>query len=125
MEFCFIDNNRPLDPVARRRVRSHALKGKNLGKTISGRGHRRRQCEKAPDGAYSEQQRFKEVIHGKDGRALLPKPSKHSFDAAWTNSQLSNDTYFRGKELSYFVPPESLTSSSQYFMLQCELSLSE
>lgn len=46
MAFLFIDNNAPLDRQSQRRVRNHAMKGKNLGKVIPARGHKRQQPQR-------------------------------------------------------------------------------
>ena len=120
MEFRFIDNNVPLDQHSQKLIRSHAMKGKNLGKTILARGHKKRQCEKR---TYSDQTRAKPecLPKAQNGRLLLPKATKSAvFPAAASSQQMTLlPNYFCGEEISYFINPEPFTSSSRYLFHEC------
>ena len=120
MAFRFIDNNTPLDQHSKKLIRSHAMKGKNLGKTIPARGYKRHQCEKK---TCSSQVRGKSECLPKvqNGRLLLPKASK--LDVCSPTASLEHTTllpnYFCGVELSYFINPEPFTSPSRYLFHEC------
>jgi hypothetical protein len=120
MEFRFIDNNTPLDQHSQKLIRSHAMKGKNLGKTLPARGHKRRQRENE---ICSAQTRAKSegLPKVQKGRLLLPKASKPDSANASANPEhmplLRN--HFCGAELSYFVTAEPFTSSSRYLFHEC------
>ncbi|KAK7420753.1 hypothetical protein QQX98_002557 [Neonectria punicea] len=109
MEFRFIDNNTPLDRHSQRAIRSHAMKGKNLGKTIAARGHRWQKSERK---AKSE---GIPKVETQNGRWLLPKTDNG-------NTLLQN--HFGGAELSYFMTPnlEPFTLSSRYLILHYAIS---
>ncbi|RAO67926.1 uncharacterized protein BHQ10_003938 [Talaromyces amestolkiae] len=99
MEFCFINNNKPLDRRSQKLVRHHAMKGKNTGKTFRLRGHKRQQHK-------DEIQLDRWTTEGGKGRPLLPK-------FAQANSLLPVNP-FPGTELTYFTTSITLTPSVRY-----------
>ncbi|KPM43954.1 hypothetical protein AK830_g2606 [Neonectria ditissima] len=120
MEFCFIDNNKPLDRHSQKVLRSYAMKGKNLGKSVPARGHKWRQRESETG---SGQERAKSdgltklsgLTNAENGRLLLPKTSTpNSCNTSTTMSRPQN--WFSGAELFYFTTPEPITPSSRYLI---------
>ena len=110
MEFCFINNNAPLDRRSQKLVRHHAMKGKNTGKTIRLRGHKRQQHkgEIQLDRWTTESSCY---LEGGKGRPLLPK-------LAQANSLLPINP-FSGTELTYFSTSVPLTPSVRYLFHEC------
>ncbi|CAI6261072.1 unnamed protein product [Periconia digitata] len=110
MEYCFIDNNKPLDRISQKIVRSHAMKGKNVGRTITARGHRGRQRENEGDHTpILQPEIFSEI---RNGRIILPKVSSLKSSPAATE----RITLLRNPLYQTELLPEPLTSSSRYLL---------
>lgn len=112
MEFRFINNNAPLDRRSQRLVRNHAMKGKNLGRIIPARGHKRQQHEDGihPDRVTAEP---KPSTEREKGRPLLPKVIRPGPDITLPLNP------FSGAELAYFTIPVPLTTSVRYLFYEC------
>lgn len=121
MEFRFIDNTTPLDRHSRKAVRSHAMKGKNLGKTIQARGHKGRQCENEIRSAQARSKLDDGLPKVESGRLLLPKAPRPDSGNAFTSPKqmVSLQNHFPGAELAYFSISEPLISSSRYLLHEC------
>jgi hypothetical protein len=117
MEFRFINNNEPLDRRSQRLVRSHAMKGKNLGRTLPLKNDKRKQHEDRMHRSQLETQLRCSVKGGK-GRPLLPKPMNPSLNTAPPSNPFSGD------ELAYFAMPVPPTSSIRYLFYECGWHLS-
>ncbi|KAF5597778.1 Argininosuccinate synthase [Fusarium pseudoanthophilum] len=124
MKFQFIDHDSTQKPGARKAIRSHVMKGKNLGRTIQGRGKRHaapqlNDLQKSPDlskrGASVEERR-KSLDGAVDnvGNALL-FPEIADTDADTTYS--INNPY-SGKEYTYFSFPVQFTPSMRYYVYE-------
>jgi hypothetical protein len=114
MEFRFINNNAPLDRRSQKQVRNHAMKGKNLGRTIPARGHKKqqKQGEIRPDCWGTES---KCSTEDDKRRPLLPKTTRRG-PSPNMGSPLNP---FSGTELAYFMGPVPLTSSVRYLFYEC------
>ncbi|KAF4434644.1 hypothetical protein F53441_13661 [Fusarium austroafricanum] len=122
MKFQFIDHDSNNKPGSRKAIRSHVMKGKNLGRTITGRGKRHAQPEK--DDFFKELQLSKQTILveserdddsvvDSDGNALL-FPEITTTDVAYP----FNNPY-AGEEYTYFSFPVQFTPSMRYYVYEC------
>lgn len=121
MKFHFIDNTTPLDRHSQKAIRSHAMKGKNLGKTIPARGHRGRQSGNEIRSAQARPKVEEGLPKVENDRLLLPKASKPDSGNALTSPKqmVSLQNHFPGAELAYFSIPEPLIVSSRYLLHEC------
>lgn len=130
MKFHFIDNDSTQKPGARKAIRSHVMKGKNLGRTIQGRGKRHAASQlndshKSPDISkrdISVEGRTKSLDGAIDnvGNALL-FPEITDTD---TDTTYSINNPYSGKEYTYFSFPVQFTPSMRYYVYECQFILS-
>ncbi|PVI05998.1 hypothetical protein DM02DRAFT_667986 [Periconia macrospinosa] len=122
MEFCFVDNNTPLDRRSQSLVRSHAMKGKNLGRTIRARGRRGRQRQLDNESGFSQTEVNQEDLSATEsGRKLLPKISNPRSSNALEvrRPATSPQNNLQGSEMLYFVTPKQFNASSRYLFYEC------
>ncbi|KAG4280372.1 hypothetical protein FPRO06_11705 [Fusarium proliferatum] len=124
MKFQFIDNDSTQKPGARKAIRSHVMKGKNLGRTIQGRGKRHaapqlNDSHKSPDiskRGTSVEGRRKSLDGAVDhlGNALLfPEIADTGIDTTY-----SINNPYSGKEYTYFSFPVQFTPSMRYYVYE-------
>ena len=118
MDFRFINNDTRLDRNTRRLIRSHAMKGKNLGKVITARGHKNRQRER---GIALGQIQAKEnnLANAENGRPLGPERFCLVPSVAVPESRLPLLNPFCGAELSFFATPVEVTPSLRHLIHEC------
>jgi hypothetical protein len=131
MKFQFIDNDSTQKPGARKAIRSHVMKGKNLGRIIQGRGKRHAapqldDSHKSPDlskrGVNVEEiRKNNDVAVNNDGNALL-FPEIADIDA---DTEYSINNPYSGKEYTYFSFPVQFTPSMRYYVYECQYILSQ
>ncbi|KAF4497434.1 Argininosuccinate synthase [Fusarium agapanthi] len=124
MKFQFIDNDSTQKPGARKAIRSHVMKGKNLGRTIQGRGKRHAASQvndlhKSPDLSRSDvsvEERRKSLDGAVNnvGNALL-FPEIPDTD---TDTTYSINNPYSGKEYTYFSFPVQFTPSMRYYVYE-------
>ncbi|KAF5722045.1 Argininosuccinate synthase [Fusarium mundagurra] len=125
MKFQFIDNDSTQKPGARKAIRSHVMKGKNLGRTIQGRGKRHAApqsngLQRIPDlskrdVSVEERRKNIDVAVDNDGNALL-FPEIADIDA---DTEYSINNPYSGKEYTYFSFPVQFTPSMRYYIYEC------
>ncbi|KAM0554801.1 hypothetical protein ACHAPJ_006873 [Fusarium lateritium] len=123
MKFQFVDNDSTSKPGSRKAIRSHVMKGKNLGRTIQGRGRKhaapyegdffegvqqvkQQMCNK--DGGIAD-----DAVLDQDGNALM-FPEVTTVDAV---NSFNNP--FAGEEYTYFAFPVQFTPSMRYMVYEC------
>ncbi|KAF4971273.1 hypothetical protein FSARC_1843 [Fusarium sarcochroum] len=127
MKFQFVDNDSTNKSGSRKAIRSHVMKGKNLGRTIQGRGRKHaapyegdfflgvqqfKQKEGIKDGRIDD-----DPIIDQDGNALM-FPEITAVDAANT---FNNP--FAGEEYTYFAFPVQFTPSMRYLVYEFNTSV--
>ncbi|KAH8901081.1 hypothetical protein GQ53DRAFT_835039 [Thozetella sp. PMI_491] len=120
MELQFIDNNPArFDPHSRKLIRSHVMKGRNLGKMVPKRGWRKRAARLQPPDATSSSDE------------AIPAASDCTKD---TQGPLTQTRYpdgslpryrFAGSEFDYFVWPEQVTPPIRYLVYEFNASVLE
>jgi hypothetical protein len=111
MEFRFIDNKTRLDRRTQRVIRSHAMKGKNLGKVLPARGHKNRQGEQ---GIIIHPGRIEENARPLSIEAIGPVS-----DAAEAHTTQSLLNPFCGTEFSFIAFPIEVTPLVRYLFNEC------
>ncbi|KAF4339746.1 Argininosuccinate synthase [Fusarium beomiforme] len=127
MKFQFVDNDSVNKAGSRKAIRSHVMKGKNLGRTIQGRGKRHvapqlNNASKSPDqvkknGNVEEERKDLGGGVDSDGSVLL-FPEITDTD----NGYLINNPY-AGKEYTYFSFPVQFTPSMRYYVYEFNTSV--
>ncbi|KAG7407499.1 hypothetical protein Forpe1208_v012902 [Fusarium oxysporum f. sp. rapae] len=122
MKFQFIDNDSTQKPGARKAIRSHVMKGKNLGRTIQGRGKRHAAPQlndlyKGPDQSkkdfgVEEGTKSLDIAVDNDGNALLFP------EIPDTDTTYSINNPYSGKEYTYFSFPVQFTPSMRYYIYE-------
>lgn len=130
MKFQFIDNDSTQKPGARKTIRSHVMKGKNLGRTIQGRGkrHAAPQLNDLYKGLDQSKKDFAKSLGGavdNDGNALLfPEIADSDTDRDTdTDTTYSINNPYSGKEYTYFSFPVQFTPSMRYYVYECQFIL--
>ncbi|WJG36112.1 uncharacterized protein FOBCDRAFT_189184 [Fusarium oxysporum Fo47] len=125
MKFQFIDNDSTQKPGARKTIRSHVMKGKNLGRTIQGRGkrHAAPQLNDLYKGLDQSKKDFAKSLDGavdNDGNALLfPEIADSDTDRDTdTDTTYSINNPYSGKEYTYFSFPVQFTPSMRYYVYE-------
>ncbi|TVY64396.1 hypothetical protein Focb16_v015795 [Fusarium oxysporum f. sp. cubense] len=128
MEFQFIDNDSTQKPSARKAIRSHVMKGKNLGRTIQGRGKRHAAPQlndlyKGPDQSkkdfgVEEGTKSLDGAVDNDGNALLFPEIADSDTDRDTDTTYSINNPYSGKEYTYFSFPVQFTPSMRYYVYE-------
>ncbi len=121
MEFQFIDNNAPLDRESLRRVRQHAMKGKNAGRVLGGRGHkhsRLRQSTAAAAAADDRPPTQGERPRRPDGQRLLLPKAKQTLPES-TGGSGPPASVFSGAEWTYFPTPVTVTPRMRRLFHEC------
>ncbi|KAF9763842.1 hypothetical protein IL306_002974 [Fusarium sp. DS 682] len=123
MKFQFIDNDSASKAGSRKVIRSHVMKGKNLGRIIQGRGKRHaapqltRVVEKSDQlkesGSVEEGREGPNGAIDSDGNALLFP------DITDTDTGYSINNPYAGKEYTYFSFPVQFTPSMRYYVYEC------
>ncbi|RSL45206.1 hypothetical protein CEP53_010881 [Fusarium sp. AF-6] len=122
MKFHFVDSHTASDPGSRRAIRRHVMKGKNLGRTIQGRGrkHAAVQEPKIFEGVEKKEKleelvvarRERDVRVDSDGSTLIfPEIVPHDVLG-------SPSSPFAGEEYTYFAFPIQFTPSMRYMVYQ-------
>ncbi|KAM0425183.1 hypothetical protein ACHAPT_009500 [Fusarium lateritium] len=122
MKFHFVDSHASSDPGSRRAIRRHVMKGKNLGRTIQGRGrkHAAAQEDKIFEGVQRKEKpeeivvarQERDVRVDSDGNPLI-FPEIVPPDALGSPS-----SPFVGEEYTYFAFPIQFTPSMRYMVYQ-------
>ncbi|KAJ9143865.1 hypothetical protein NKR23_g6451 [Pleurostoma richardsiae] len=114
MDFLFVDGDAAThDRIARKRIRSHVMKGKNLGRSIPARGWKNRslqakQLQEEPTAAQSTAISKKapgdtqSPSETNENGAVSPEMPAAGFLAAEISSTASPTNYFAGTEFYYF-----------------------
>ncbi|EMT62530.1 Argininosuccinate synthase [Fusarium odoratissimum] len=133
MKFQFIDNDSTQKPGARKAIRSHVMKGKNLGRTIQGRGKRHAAPQlndlyKGPDQSkkdfgVEEGTKSLDGAVDNDGNALLFPEIADSDTDRDTDTTYSINNPYSGKEYTYFSFPVQFTPSMRYYVYECQFIL--
>ncbi|KAF5680487.1 Argininosuccinate synthase [Fusarium circinatum] len=124
MKFQFIDNDSTQKPGARKAIRSHVMKGKNLGRTIQGRGKRHAASQvnnlhKSPDLSRSnvsvEERRksLDDAVNNVGNDLLFPEILDTDTDTTY-----SINNPYSGKEYTYFSFPVQFTPSMRYYVYE-------
>ncbi|KAF5608951.1 Argininosuccinate synthase [Fusarium subglutinans] len=124
MKFQFIDNDSTQKPGARKTIRSHVMKGKNLGRTIQGRGKRHAASQvnnlrKSPELSrrnVSVEERRKSLdgaVNNVGNALLFPEIPDTDTDATY-----SINNPYSGKEYTYFSFPVQFTPSMRYYVYE-------
>ncbi|KAF7562138.1 hypothetical protein G7046_g1980 [Stylonectria norvegica] len=121
MEFQFIDGNAPKDRRSRKTIRSHVMKGKNLGKTIQKRGRKHATLQ---TGSFRDTQELVEARSNnecpqKSGSRNLVFPKISAAD-----EDLEPSNFFTGFEFSYFAFPVQFTPSMRRLVYQFHSAIS-
>lgn len=103
MEFQFIDNNTTKDACSRKAIRSHVMKGKNVGRTV-----RRGRKHAVTQGFFQDVER----TNPQDDGAIFP-------EIAASDGVLVPTNPFAGGEFAYFSFPVQFTPSMRYLVHQC------
>ncbi|KAL2680542.1 hypothetical protein Neosp_008144 [[Neocosmospora] mangrovei] len=122
MKFHFVDSHAASDPGSRKAIRRHVMKGKNLGRTIQGRGrkHAVAQGPKIFEGVQKKEKleelvvarRERDVPVDSDGSTLIfPEIVPHDVLG-------SPSSPFAGEEYTYFAFPIQFTPSMRYMVYQ-------
>lgn len=122
MKFHFVDSHAANDPGSRKAIRRHVMKGKNLGRTIQGRGrkHAAAQEPKIFEGVQKKEKleeivvvrRGRDVRVDSDGSTLIfPEIVPHDVLG-------SPSSPFAGEEYTYFAFPIQFTQSMRYMVYQ-------
>ncbi|CAM1509431.1 Fc.00g031700.m01.CDS01 [Cosmosporella sp. VM-42] len=107
MELKFIDHNAANDRRSRKAIRSHVMKGRNLGKKV------RRGRKHAPDkGFFSDVAKVPEkdpgiMVSSEDTQLFFP-------EIAEMEKAITPSNYFSGSEFAYFAFPVQFTTSMRY-----------
>jgi hypothetical protein len=118
MEFRFIDNDTRLDRRTQKLIRSHAMKGKNLGKIIPARGHKNLLCKQ---NSYAGQVESKSETFAKfdNGNHLGDNISGSVISLPNYSNKPSLLNPFCGAEFSFFAFPIEATPSVRYLLNKC------
>ena len=120
MDFCFVDNTATIDPHSRKRIRSHVMKGRNLGKVMP---RRRRTAAAARPLIPRDNTRAVEIRPGDpfeeydDTGPLFPEVAETNLVGRVTPPP---SNLFSGTEFSYFASPAYFTPSARYLIYQCK-----
>ncbi|KAF4972960.1 hypothetical protein FZEAL_9460 [Fusarium zealandicum] len=125
MSFHFVDSQAASKPGARTAIRRHVMKGKNLGRTIHGRGRKHALAQES--GFFGDVSQLQKrgshtphehdgihdgIVIGYDGNPLL-FPEIIPVDPMYSASNP-----FAGSEFAYFAFPVQFTSSMRYMVYQ-------
>ncbi|KAG5781798.1 hypothetical protein H9Q73_004567 [Fusarium xylarioides] len=125
MKFQFIDNESTQKPGARKAIRSHVMKGKNLGRTIQGRGKRHaapqlNNLHKSPDlskrdvSVEETRKNIDGAVNNVVNALLFPEIADTDAD-----TEYSMNNPYSGKEYTYFSFPVQFTPSMRYYVYEC------
>ncbi|KAF5630519.1 Argininosuccinate synthase [Fusarium sp. NRRL 52700] len=122
MKFQFIDNDSTQKPGARKAIRSHVMKGKNLGRTIQGRGKRHavsqvNDLHKSPD-LTRRDVRVEERKKSLDGAVNNVGNPLLFPEIPDTDTTYSINNPYSGKEYTYFSFPVRFTPSMRYYVYE-------
>ncbi|KAG5793061.1 hypothetical protein H9Q69_007901 [Fusarium xylarioides] len=124
MKFQFIDNESTQKPGARKAIRSHVMKGKNLGRTIQGRGKRHaapqlNNLHKSPDlskrdvSVEETRKNIDGAVNNVVNALLFPEITDTDAD-----TEYSMNNPYSGKEYTYFSFPVQFTPSMRYYVYE-------
>ncbi|KAF5019377.1 hypothetical protein F66182_8627 [Fusarium sp. NRRL 66182] len=127
MKFQFVENGSATKPGSRKVIRSHVMKGRNLGRIIQGRGRKH--------AALQEYDFFKDIHqlkeskginkYGKDDDSIIDRDGNAlvfpEFMPVDIICPLNNP--FAGEEYTYFSIPVQLTPSMRYLVYQFNTSI--
>ncbi|KAM5362159.1 hypothetical protein ACJZ2D_012681 [Fusarium nematophilum] len=123
MSFHFVDSQAAGTPGARKAIRRHVMKGKNLGRTIRGRG--RKHASTKNDGFFGDvpQEEKKDATRqdgGGGGDALVDRDGDPIFfpEIVPVDVPSSPSNHFTGSEYTYFAFPVQFTPSMRYMVHQ-------
>ncbi|KAK7398415.1 hypothetical protein QQX98_012210 [Neonectria punicea] len=120
MSFHFVDSSAASTPGARRAIRRHVMKGKNLGKKIQGRG--RKNAPPPADEFFGDIHRprkeDREIIEAAEGALARQDRTQLLFpEIAAVDIPVSSNA-FAGGEFGYFSFPVQFTPSMRYLVYQ-------
>ncbi|KAF4995967.1 hypothetical protein FDECE_12628 [Fusarium decemcellulare] len=122
MKFHFVDNHAANSPGSRKAIRRHVMKGKNLGRTIQGRGRKHasphegdffgdlHRDSKTYERIHLDLQVKDDAVFDRDGNPLI-FPEIVPIDS-------SPSSPFAGSEYTYFAFPVQFTPSMRYMVYQ-------
>ncbi|KIH88063.1 hypothetical protein SPBR_06339 [Sporothrix brasiliensis 5110] len=115
MALLFIDNSTFTDRRSQRLIRSHSIKGKNTGKVIPARGHRRRGEER--DEEREKTARSTSIVRRGPGRPDQKDMVDYSFRSRRRSCEPCGSRHshrpFSGFEFAYFTTPVPVTETSR------------
>jgi hypothetical protein len=119
MDFQFINNNGAISHSSRKMIRSHAMKGMNLGKSIPARGHKHAQPINN-QGRQTKKKTEKENTVDHIEKALSPLVE---FSMEGLMTEMSTICISRnllaGSEYDYFEFPIRFTPSMRFLVHEC------
>jgi hypothetical protein len=127
MKFQFIDNDSANKAGSRKAIRSHVMKGKNLGRTIQGRG--RRHAAPHLNNLYKGTDLSKKYVSieqgtkGLDGTVDSDDKALLFPEITDTNTPYPINNPYAGKEYTYFLFPVQFTPSMRYYVYECQFIL--
>ncbi|KPM38490.1 hypothetical protein AK830_g8112 [Neonectria ditissima] len=120
MSFHFVDSSAASTPGARRAIRRHVMKGKNLGKRIQGRG--RKNAPPPADGFFGDVHRpreeDREIIEAAEGALARQDRSQLLFPEIAAVDIPPSSNAFAGGEFGYFSFPVQFTPAMRYLVYQ-------
>ena len=122
MEFCFVNNDARLSRPTQKFIRSHVMKGKNLGKVIPKRGERGRQRELNLEKAKSQDDERRLNRRNSDWQQNLKEDAKisnHIVPKQHREAALSLEKHFCGAEIQFISFPIPITPSLRYLLHEC------
>ncbi|KAK7429015.1 hypothetical protein QQZ08_004422 [Neonectria magnoliae] len=125
MSFHFVDSSAASTPGARRAIRRHVMKGKNLGKKIQGRG--RKNAPTPADEFFGDVHRpreeDREIIEAAEGALVRQDRTQLLFPEVAAVDIPASSNAFAGGEFGYFSFPVQFTPSMRYLVYQCSETL--
>lgn len=122
MSFQFIDNGTANTPDSRRAIRSHVMKGRNLGRKIQGRGRKNAppQTDEFFGDVHQPHEEERGIIEVAKDAAARQDGSKLLFPEIIAVDIATSSNPFAGSEFQYFSFPIQFTPSMRYMVYQCK-----
>ncbi|KAH8706319.1 hypothetical protein BGZ61DRAFT_449721 [Ilyonectria robusta] len=120
MSFQFIDNGTANTPDSRRAIRSHVMKGRNLGRKIQGRGRKNAppQTDEFFGDVHQPHEEERGIIEVAKDAAARQDGSKLLFPEIIAVDIATSSNPFAGSEFQYFSFPIQFTPSMRYMVYQ-------